>query len=386
MLKRSLVSLLEELGDYAVKVFSEFEVLEEGDSLTLFAPNEELLDWAKDFLIPRLRGKVGRRVRLKLFDRSTNLNPKYTFENFVVGKRNEVAYKVCLEVSSAPGYSFNPLFLYGKVGVGKTHLLNAIGNECYSRGYKVLYLQVEDLYLKIYRFIKEGKLERLRETLKSYEVLLIDDVQFLSGKERTQVELFNLMNYMFLRNRQMVLASDREPKKLLYVSERLISRFEQGLVVELGLDEETKRKIIERKLKERGLKPTKELIDYLSERTSLNAREVEGAINRYLIYGFEEEREEESKGLEEVIGLVLRHFNLSERELMEGRDRRSVLARQVAMYLSVKVLGIRLWEVAIRFKRRNHSIVIYSVKKVEELIKRDRRLKNLIEHLKGKLK
>ncbi|HEK25496.1 MAG TPA: AAA family ATPase, partial [Hydrogenobaculum sp.] len=206
------------------------------------------------------------------------ISSKYTFDNFIVGKQNEVAYRASLEVATDENSIYNPLFIYGKVGSGKTHLLQAIGNRAYSLGRSVIYISMNDFTEEMVYYLKAGNIISFREKYKGVDILLIDDIQFLSGKERTQMELFNIFNYLFQYNKHIVFASDKHPRDIKDISERLVSRFEGGLLVETSIDDQIKLSIIKQKIQIYGLNVDERLISYIKDNTTNNAREIEGLV------------------------------------------------------------------------------------------------------------
>ena len=342
----SFLNLIESIDKFAVGIFRQFLIREDVDKVLILTPNEEYKRWAIAYLSTRLKGfgkKVvveceGERREQKEIERpKDNLLDKYTFENFVVGPSNELAYKVCLEVAKNPGKLFNPIFIYGRSGLGKTHLLHAIGNKLKAR-YRVLYIPLMDFSDSMVKAFKENRVEEFREKFFNLDVLLLDDVQFLVGKERTQIELFRIYERLQAEERQVVLVSDRHPRDLKDVSERLISRFESGLIIEVGLDEETKRRIIKQKLILYGLPLDQETIDYVFENTGYNVREIEGFVKTLKVSGIKrlpksEELDKEKK-VQLIINTVAKGFKLTPELLKKDTKERKVInARHIAMFL-----------------------------------------------------
>ncbi len=305
------------------------------------------------------------------------LNPRYTFENFITGEGNRVAYEVARRIVEEPGKFYNPLFIFGKVGIGKTHLLQAIGNSALKRGYSVIYKTASDFSEEIVQALKGGSIEGLRKKYKAVDFLLIDDVQLLSGKVRTQTELFNIFNHLVLKDKQVVLASDKHPKQLRDIPERLVSRFAGGVVLEIRLDPVTKLEIIKAKLKELKVEVEDRLLQTLMESVPDNVREIEGAIKSFKISG-EVPVKEEVSSIEKVISAVASHFGLSAQDLKgSSRSRRVSQARQVAMYILRKVFKASLPEIARTFSK-DHSTVIHAIRKVEEERRRSRKFDNIL--------
>ncbi len=311
------------------------------------------------------------------------LNSKYSFNNFVVGEGNRLAYEVAKEVAENPGTLYNPLFIYGNVGLGKTHLLQAIGNHCAQRGMRVVYKSANDFSEEMVEYLKGGKIKDFRNRYREVDLLLLDDIQFLSGKTRTQVEFFNVFNHMFMSDRQIVLASDRHPKDLKDVSDRLVSRFEGGIVVEVCLDEITKLEIIKRKLQDLRIEVQDRIVERLMEETSDNVRDIEGTIKGIKLKGVEhlKKRSEESD-LEKVKLYTALHLGVKVEDLIGNKRSKKVnRARHIAFYLCRKLTDASLIEIARAFNRSDHSTVIYGIKKIEEEKKKDRKLNYILSFL-----
>ncbi|MBI5465683.1 MAG: chromosomal replication initiator protein DnaA, partial [Candidatus Kerfeldbacteria bacterium] len=216
---------------------------------------------------------------------SFGLNPRYTFDSFIVGKNNELARAASLAVAQNPGQTYNPLFVYGGVGLGKTHLMQAIGHEIirHSPGKRVLYVPCEKFTTEFIQAIGSGKMERFKGTYRSVDVLLVDDIQFLSGKEGTQEEFFHTFNTLHQANKQIVISSDRPPKAIQTLENRLISRFEWGMIADIASpDLETRMAILAMKCQEKNYQLDKEIINFLATNIQNNIRELEGALNRLI--------------------------------------------------------------------------------------------------------
>src|SRR5689334_17593425 len=214
-----------------------------------------------------------------------NLNPKYTFETFVVGPSNRLAHAACLAVAESPAKAYNPLFLYGGVGLGKTHLLQAVGNACGARGLQSLYVSSEDFTNDLINAIRSHTTEMFRDKYRSIDVLLIDDIQFIAGKESTQEEFFHTFNTLHGQDKQLVMTSDRPPKAMVTLEERLRSRFEWGLTVDIQPpDFETRQAILRSKAERAGRHVDDAVIELIARRVQSNIRELEGALTRVLAY------------------------------------------------------------------------------------------------------
>ena len=405
--KAELFSLVEKVDKFALGVLQNFEFIETPGGMVIVAPTEEYRQWITKFLSSNFKYLLDKglvEISIEVPQEETtdplqcitsegshNVNKRYKFSNFIVGEGNRIAYEVCRQVVQAPGSGYNPLFLYGKVGLGKTHLLHAVGNEAISQGFRVCYMSASDFSEEMVEFLRSGKLKEFRIKYKSLDFILIDDVQFLSGKNRTQIEFFNIFNHLYLKDKQIILAGDRPPDELSDVSDRLVSRFEGGLVIELGLDEETKIKIIEYKLKELGVEPTETVVNYIYNNTASNVREIEGRIKRFKIKGFEKDRVKPSQTPANQIERIKRHvasyFNIDVEELSKKKTTKKVnMVRHIAIYLCRELTDASMSEIAKAFNRKDHSTVINSIKRIMEDSKRDRKLARIVSLLHGKLK
>ena len=216
-------------------------------------------------------------------DKETNLNPRYTFENFVVGPFNELPHAAAQAVSKNPGFVYNPLFIYGGVGLGKTHLLQAIGNDVIKNfpGKKVRYISAEKFTSGVITSIRNHEMEAFKSHYRQIDVLIIDDIQFLAGKEKTQEEFFHTFNALYEKNKQIILSSDRPPKTIPALAERLRSRFEGGMIADIGApDFETRVAILKTKSRERAIEVPDDILHYIASNIQRNIRELEGALNR----------------------------------------------------------------------------------------------------------
>jgi chromosomal replication initiator protein DnaA len=287
-------------------------------------------------------------------DKDTNLNLKYTFTNFVVGPSNELAHAAAWAVSQNPGQIYNPLFIYGGVGLGKTHLLQAIGNEIVKKfsEKRVIYLQTEKLISEIISAIRNHRIEGLKEKYQQVDVLIVDDVQFLAGKEKTQEEFFYIFNSLYEKNKQIVLSSDKSPKAIPALTERLRSRFEGGMIADITYpDFETRMAILKTKCQEKRIELDEEVLSFVASNIQKNIRKLEGALNILIAHKKLQKKNidlEIAKTLlkdliqpsfkritpKEIIKTVAEFYDVSERELLSNtRKKEIVKPRQVAMYL-----------------------------------------------------
>ena len=312
----------------------------------------------------------------------TPLNPHNTFLTFIVGSHNRLAHAAALSVAEQPGYRFNPLFVYGGVGLGKTHLLHAIGHQMLERGLRVLYCSSEQFTNELISGIRSQSTEEFRNKYRQVDLLLIDDIQFIGGKESTQEEFFHTFNHLHAGNRQVVISSDRPPKEIATLEARLRSRFEGGLQADISVpDLETRVAILQSKALAMGVRVTQDVLMLVAERVESNIRELEGALNRLIVQSplyhdtldrkiaeeilndlMPQRRPREASS---VIQLVAAHFNLSVAELLgRGRTKEVAFARQVAMYLLREENQLSLPGIGDQLGGRDHSTIRYGVEKV----------------------
>ena len=319
--------------------------------------------------------------------RSTILNPRYIFDTFVVGSGNRLAHAACQAVAEKPARAYNPLFLYGGVGLGKTHLLHAIGNACIARGLNVLYVSSEEFTNDMINAIRTHTTQAFREKYRSADVLLIDDIQFIAGKESTQEEFFHTFNTLHGQDKQIIVSSDRPPKSLVTLEERLRSRFEWGLTADIQApDLETRLAILRSKAERTGRHVPDEVLETIARRVQSNIRELEGALNRIIAFADLSGATLNTKLVdvaladllpqrsdvapEKIIELVAREWQTSVEALL-GRDRSQKIAqpRQVAMYLLRKRTDASLPQIGEALGGRDHTTVMYAIEKIDNEIK-----------------
>ena len=329
----------------------------------------------------------------------SNLNPKYTFENFVVGASNQFAHAAAIAVAQNPGRAYNPLFIYGGVGLGKTHLMQAIGNfvKKLNPGKNVVYVTTESFMNDLIDSIRNDRMPSFRERYRTVDVLLIDDIQFISGKDRTQIEFFHTFNALYDSNKQVVLTSDRPPKDIPMLTERLKSRFEWGLIADIQPpDFETRVAILRKKAVSEGIEITDDVLEILATRIKSNIRLLEGSllklkakaqlegrpIDESLVqemFGFQESRKAEALPVERIRSLVAAKFNVSEDDLLSSsRKKKIALARQVAMYLCRKLGNYSFPKIAAAFNRDDHTTVMHAFNKVQKLRESDEGVNQMI--------
>jgi chromosomal replication initiator protein len=339
-------------------------------------------------------------------DKDTNLNPKYTFENFVVGPFNELAHAAAWAVSQKPGQVYNPLFIYGGVGLGKTHLLQAIGNAVIkdSATKNVKYIPAEKFTAGVVSSIKNHNMEAFKEKFRTIDVLVLDDVQFLAGKEKTQEEFFHTFNALYEDNKQIILSSDRPPKAIPALTERLRSRFEGGMIGDISYpDYETRLAILKAKSQEKGIDLPDEIIDYVASNIQRNIRELEGALNRLVAYqriNNQKPTLEATKSLlknillspakvtnpKKIIQTVAEFYDLKEREILSiSRKKEVVKPRQVAMYLLREELKSSFPFIGRKFGGKDHTTAIHSCEKIGKEIALDENLSNEISLIKQRI-
>ncbi|MHB9091332.1 MAG: chromosomal replication initiator protein DnaA, partial [Chloroflexota bacterium] len=332
----------------------------------------------------------------------TVLNPRYTFETFIVGKSNQLAHAAAAAVAERPGLAYNPLFIYGAVGLGKTHLLHAIGHKARSRNLEVTYVSSERFTNDLISSIREHHTDDFRQRYRRSDVLLIDDIQFIAGKESTQEEFFHTFNALHEANRQIVLCSDRPPKSIATLEERLRSRFEWGLIADIqSPDYEHRVAILREKATEQGLRNVPpEVIEYVARVAQSSIRELEGSLNRVLALAGLTNRpltmdlaraalsdlstptERRYITPQAVVEAVAKHYAIDSR-LLRGkqRDREIVLPRQVAMYLLRKETDCSFVEIGRELGGRDHSTVMHGCERIESEIEVDSRLRSEIAEI-----
>lgn len=340
------------------------------------------------------------------FYNKSNLNPKYTFDNFVVGENNSFAHAAALAVSESPGVAYNPLFLYGGVGLGKTHLMHAIGNEILKKNkdFKVLYVTSEKFTNHLIASIKEGKMESFRNTYRNIDVLLIDDIQFLAGKERNQEEFFHTFNTLHEAGKQIILSSDRPPKDIQPLTDRLRNRFEWGLIADISNpDYETRMAILQKKTQLDGLIIDNDILSNIATKIDTNIRELEGVLNKLVAKStlknqpFSIALSEEAiadvvsnknrvLSIEYIQEVVSKYFDVTLEDLKGSRRSSDVVfPRQVAMYLCKSVAQVSFPKIGQAFGKRDHSTVMHACEKIEREIKENSNTKLIVETVKNSL-
>lgn len=336
---------------------------------------------------------------------ATTLNTRYSFKNFIVGSSNDLAYTACQAVAANPGTKYNPLFIYGGVGLGKTHLLQAVGNDIIEKNpqMNVAYLSSETFvkeFLDSIRFKKTGFSDKYRNV----DVLIVDDMQFIANKEKTQEEFFHTFNALHQANKQIIIGSDKPPHSIPTLTERLRSRFEWGMSIDIQMpDFETRCAIVETKASMSNVSLERDVVEYLAKNVKTNIRELEGALNQLLAYS-------EMRGIapdvttaeglignvrrsrpqhitaRQIIDKTARHFQIDSKEICGAkRDKHIVVPRQIAMYLLRSELHMSFPQIATELGRKDHTTAIHSVEKIEKSIKLDFIIREQVADIKDKL-
>ncbi len=408
----------------------------EGESANLVVPNKFFKDWLSENFLPIIQeslktatgiavkvqfivdGKVQAVPRNHTEDPSekkvnhvrrtsvprmnASLNPNYCFERFVVGPCNQFAHAACVAVAEQPAKNYNPLFIYGGVGLGKTHLINAIGIHTLAKSDKnILYVSAEEFMNELISSIRYDKMPKFREKFRNIDYLLIDDIQFIAGKERTQEEFFHTFNTLHDAGKQIVVASDKLPKDIPNLENRLRSRFEWGLVADIQPPEiETKIAIVGKKAHESNIGIPNNVAYYIASKAESSIRELEGFIIRIAAYASLTGREITmdlvkevlnkilKKGdvheisIEEIIKVVASKFNIKISDIKsEKKNKNLVLPRQITMYLSRKLTSESFPDIGSKIGGKDHSTVIYAFNKIKKNIEADPKVRKLVEEV-----
>ena len=401
------------------------------DAFVLGVPNDFTREWIEghflDLIGAAVRDALGaeRRVHLTVDQQAEppralpepveaaragfEMSQKYTFDSFVIGSSNRFAHAAALAVAEAPAQAYNPLFIYGGTGLGKTHLLQAIGQYVgeHSRKLSVRYITSETFMNDFINSLRDKRIEGFKQRYRTYDLLLIDDIQFLEHKERIQEEFFHTFNSLYEAGRQIVISSDRPPREISTLEERLRSRFEWGLITDIQPpDLETRIAILRKKVKTDGIHiPDQQVLTFIAGRVSTNIRELEGALTRVVAFSSLTGRSmtvELSQdvlkdvfpqgaapevSIERIQTAVTDRFGLSMEELCgERRSQNIVYPRQVAMYLSRELTDASLPKIGREFGGRDHTTVIHATSKIARMIREDRSVYNLVQELTARIK
>jgi chromosomal replication initiator protein len=338
----------------------------------------------------------------------SNLNPRYTFETFVVGSSNEFAHAACQAVAKSPGTKYNPLFIYGGVGLGKTHLMQAVGNEILRRDptKRIEYVTIESFTNEFIASISKKKNESFVEKYRGVDVLIIDDMQFLAGKEKTQDEFFHTFNALHQANKQIIISSDKPPKLLTMLEDRLISRFEMGITVDIQPpDLETRSAIIQAKAAGLGWNMPLEVVDFIARHAQSNIRELEGTLTKVVadcehhrvqpslervrhLLASEASARPKPKAVtpKAILERVAAYYDLSTADILgPKRDKEIVVPRQVSMYIMREELGLSYPKIAAAVGGRDHTTAMHSVQKIEKQIDINEALRSEVASIRERL-
>mgnify|MGYP005945673065 CR=1 FL=1 len=335
---------------------------------------------------------------------NSTLNPKYTFDTFVVGNNNRFAHAAALAVAEAPATSYNPLFIYGGVGLGKTHLMHAIGNEILrnNKNSKILYVTSENFTNQLINAIKDNTNDQFRNKYRSIDILLIDDIQFIAGKERIQEEFFHTFNTLYESGKQIILSSDKPPKDIQLLEDRLKSRFEWGIMADISNpDYETRLAILRKKAQLDNILIDDEILSTIATRIDSNIRELEGTLNKLIATASlthspitlemaekaindivsQKEKVISSEFIQETVG---KYFNINPKDLRGSKRSNDItFPRQIAMYLCRNVANMSLPQIGKDFGKRDHTTVMHACNKIEKDIKESKETKLIVESVKN---
>jgi chromosomal replication initiator protein len=402
----------------------------DGGSFVLFVPNDFTREWIESHVLGLLESGVRdvlggvrevqvvvREPQPKASDdllappsrQSDGLNAKYTFDSFVIGSSNRFAHAAALAVAEAPAQAYNPLFIYGGTGLGKTHLLQAIAGYVaeHSRDLSARYVTSETFMNDFINLLRDKRIEGFKQRYRHYDVLLIDDIQFFEHKERIQEEFFHTFNSLYEAGRQIVISSDRPPRAIATLESRLRSRFEWGLITDIQPpDLETRIAILRKKVKTDAIHvPDSQVLTFIASRISTNIRELEGALTRVVAFSSLTGRpmtvelaqevlkdvfpqgEIPEISVEQIQQTVVERFGITAQELTGDRRSQSIVyPRQVAMYLCRELTDSSLPKIGKKFGGRDHTTVIHATSKIAKLIKEDRNVYNLVQELTARIK
>ncbi len=412
--------------DRYIKQLTYEEKLSNDSTVVFSAPNPLIANWIKNRYTHKLEHLFevkGKKVGINIIEKSkiqepkksvsaqptkkvinSMLNPSHTFDNFMVGGSNQFAYAAAKSVSEKPGEIYNPLFIYGGVGLGKTHLMQAAGNVLQNRGKNVIYTTVEQFLNDFLRHVRNQTMERFKEKYRKCDVLLIDDIQFLSNKDRIQEEFFHTFEALKNDKKQIILTADKHPKQIGGLEKRLQSRFEWGLVADIQPPElETKIAIIKKKCEINKVKLSDEIINYIATVIESNVREIEGILSKLHAYSqlmhvditleftkqILKDQIQENRAnltLDTITKLVAKDLNVKPSEIKsKSRSKNIVYARRIAIYLSRELTQNTMPQLAQYFGMKDHTAISHMLKKINSLIENDEDFKTKIEELTNRL-
>ena len=340
-------------------------------------------------------------------DSYNNLNPKYTFDTFVIGNNNKFAHAAALAVAESPGQVYNPLFIYGGVGLGKTHLMHSVAHYFLENNpdAKVMYITSEKFTTELIHAIRNQTTIEFREKYRNNDILLIDDIQFISGKESTQEEFFHTFNALYEEKKQIIISSDRPPKEIKTLEDRLCSRFEWGVIADIqSPDYETRMAILNKKVEDDGIFIDPAILEYIAVNVKSNIRELEGSLNKLIalsklkkqsitmtlateaIHDYVSSDVKRTVTLSYIVNIVADHFTLTPQEIYsKNRSSKIAYPRQIAMYMCRKYLDMSLTDIGKLIGDKDHTTVMHAVKRIEEDLKTSQTLQNTLDVLLKKL-
>lgn len=333
------------------------------------------------------------------------LNERYTFETFIEGSGNELAYAACQAIAASPGTKYNPLFLYGGVGIGKTHLMQAVGNAVllHNPSARVVYVSSEQFLQGFVEALRFKKIKEFNEFYRTADVLIVDDVQFIAGKEKAQEEFFHTFNTLHQANKQIIISSDKPPRDIPTLEDRLRSRFVWGMTIDMQIpDFETRCAILQTKSSIHGIELPQDVTEYLAGSIQTNIRELEGALNQLIavcemrgvapslaiVTGIRSATKARPKHLsaKQIIERTAKHFQISVDEILSSkRDKDIVMPRQVAMYILRNDLHLSFPKIARELGRKDHTTAIHSVEKIEKEIHTDTDMRDAVSSIREQL-
>lgn len=335
------------------------------------------------------------------------LNPKYTFDTFVIGSNNKFAHAAALAVADSPATEYNPLFIYGGVGLGKTHLMHSVAHYILDRNpdAKIMYVTSETFTIELIQSIRNNTTMEFRDKYRNIDVLLIDDIQFISGKESTQEEIFHTFNALYEAKKQIILSSDRPPKEIKTLEERLRSRFEWGIIADIqSPDFETRMAILNKKIEADGITIEPHILEYIANNVKSNIRELEGSLSKLIALSRLKKKEinmdlvveaiqdyvsadaGRTVTLSYIVDIVADHFSLTPQEIYsKNRSNKIAYPRQIAMYMCRKYLNMSLVDIGKSIGDKDHTTVMHAVQKIEKDLKEDTSLQNVLDVLVKKI-
>lgn len=389
---KTILHTLRELSSNVRAV--EYVIQREGD-------REKYRESSQQIERPSLPRELG--ISELYINKEDNLNPRYVFGTFIVGSFNELAHAAAQAVIKKPGIAYNPLYIYGGTGLGKTHLIQAIGNHLKTLGKKVFYITSERYVTELVDSMRTNTIHLIKEKYKKYDLLIMDDIQFFSGKEKNQEELFHLFNYFYENNRQIIFSSDKPPRQITNLEDRLRSRFEGGMIVDISRpDYESKIAILKLKLKQNEFPLSDDILDHIANSVADNIRELEGVMNSIIIQSQLKNKElslnevrllikntakqKKTVSIKDVIKAVADFYNVEEKTLYEKTRRKEVVKpRQIAMYILRNDFDTSYPYIGQKLGGRDHTTVIHACEKIKEDIKKNDTLEQEIGQIKNLL-